>query len=84
MKKISSKICTNLVNRLLEETQGLVASVEAAAIDGLNGNYVARITSSINKVHSNIQACPSLKIAKDQINSIRAMENHCFIDNLDK
>ena len=38
------------INQLLDQTQSLVATIETAAvdsIDGLKGNYVARITNTL-------------------------------------
>ena len=48
-----------IVSELLDETQTLVATVEAAAVDGLNGNYVLRITTAINNIRNNIDQCPN-------------------------
>ena len=66
----------HLVSELLDETQTLVATVEAAAVDGLNGNYVLRITTAINNIRNNIDQCPNF--AQIQ-NTVQARIKNIFV-----
>ena len=59
---------------LLDETQQLVASIEAAAVDGINGNYVARISTAMNNIQANIDACPSINMAREKVQRIKELE----------
>lgn len=68
-----------LVSELLDETQTLVATVEAAAVDGLNGNYVLRITTAINNIRNNIDQCPNF--AQIQ-NTVQARIKKIYSSNL--
>ena len=70
----------NTVTELLEDARQLTSSVEAAMIDGLSGNYVARITSSI--LESNIQICPEIEALLPKITRIENTMNYCARESI--
>ena len=72
----------NTVNELFKESRQLTSSVEAAMIDGLSGNYVARITSSMAAVEENIQSCPELEALMPKITRIDNSMNYCAPENI--
>ena len=59
------------ISSLLDETQALVSSVEAAVIDGLTGSYVSRISMALNNVEENLESCPILNDLADQVERIK-------------
>ena len=72
----------NTVTELLEDARQLTSSVEAAMIDGLSGNYVARITSSMAAVESNIQSCPEIEALLPKITRIDNTMNYCAPESI--
>ena len=72
------------VHDLLDETQQLVASIEAAAVDGINGNYVARISTAMNNIQANIDSCPSINMARDKVDRIKELEENCPVEHIDE
>ena len=44
-----------------------MASIEAASVDGLNGNYVARITQTLSNIDTNLSQCPWILDITDHI-----------------
>ncbi|CAG5082629.1 Oidioi.mRNA.OKI2018_I69.PAR.g10170.t1.cds [Oikopleura dioica] len=72
----------NTVNELLQDSRQLTSSVEAAMIDGMSGNYVARITSSMAAVEENIKNCPELESLLPKITRIDNTMNYCAPESI--
>ncbi|CBY10107.1 unnamed protein product [Oikopleura dioica] len=72
----------NTVTELLKDARQLTSSVEAAMIDGLSGNYVARITSSMAAVEKNIQSCPEIETFLPKITRIDNTMNYCAPESI--
>ena len=51
-------------------------------VEGLNGNYVARITTAMNNARSNFDQCDSIDIITESVNRIQRSESTCDPNDL--
>ena len=70
------------IKDLLDETKSLVAVIETASTQGLNGNYVARITTAMNNARGNFDKCESIDVITDAVNRIQRSESTCDPNDL--
>ena len=65
------------IKDLLDETKSLVAVIETASTQGLNGNYVARITTAMNNARGNFDKCDSIDVITESVSRIQRSESTC-------
>ena len=70
------------VNSLLDETKSLLAVIEIASSQGLNGNYVARITTAMNNARNNFAQCDQMDDLVDSVVRIQESETTCDVYDL--
>lgn len=70
------------VNSLLDETKSLLAVIETASSEGLNGNYVARITTAMNNARNNFAQCDKMDDLVDSVVRIQESDSTCDVNDL--